>query len=421
MRRIKWRFLSIIMLCSSSVNSGTISTQLELGCQDNKARGNTVINPQRRLLNPSKHTCRFALNPFFYKAGEDYELQLNGLFQWTYDTNAPENSNKLNNAHIWQTSYFRWSPNSRISIDFGAAVIEQGPGYAWNPSNPFFDVRLNERDESLPTRREADPKAGLSYLTNNGQWSLSWVNYQAYPDVIGRRESSYVLSFDHFFNSSQLTINLATLAQRPFLGVGYSWTASPALEVYSEYSLREGRKVPLFTTLSLNDTNISFFEDEYDQSLYSNALLGFQYTFSSGINMISELYYQQDGYSNSAWNRLLDEIEVQNRLLNNDEELNTSSSAAFLLNSHNWLRLYRQAYFFSRVAFPDLIWQSELSVFGRLNIDDKSSIVGFFWKKEFENSFRVEFSGRTASGSQLTEGFWVPVKNQLAIAVRYSF
>ncbi len=397
-------------------------TGAELGCSTGELRGTTLINPANLPLEGVyEDTCQLALGGDLLATRGNWELQVAGWAEQHYGKDAAgEHHDDLD--WRWQTSHLRWS-GDHLQLSLGVSNYEQGPGYAWNPINPFFDIRLNERDTAIPYRREADPMASASWSDDHGLWRFMAIDHKAFPQdylTRGHDQYSYLLTREQLFASSQITLNLASLEGKPFAGLAFEWTASDALELHAELSWREGRKIPGFSAVEVfPGTWLANYETERGDAFYLNGLLGLQYSFSNNINLIVEYYYQEDGYGEFDWNRLSGQLMQQRTQWQSN--LLPEAATGFLLGTHRWLRLLHRDYAFARLAIPDLWGDGEVSLFARHDLVDSSLVAGALLAKPLGDRLTLELSYQRADGAEVSEGYWIPREHEFTAALQYHF
>ena len=413
---------SPLTLYSTTSIAFSHDTSVELGCSAGELRGATLINPANLPLEGVyEDTCQLALGGDLLATRGNWEVQLSGWAeQWYGEDVTGKDYEAL--EWRWQSSHVRWS-GEQLQLSLGVSNYEQGPGYAWNPINPFFDIRLNERDAAIPYRREADPIVSASWSDDHGLWRVIAMDHEAFPqDYIahGSDRYSYLLTREQLFASSQLTLNLARLEGKPFAGLAYEWTASDALELHAEISWREGRKIPGFMATEVFPGGwLAGYTPERDDERYLNGLIGLQYSFSNNINLIVEYYYQEDAYSESDWNQLSGQLQQQHAQWQN--QLLPDASLGFLLTTHQWLRLLHRDYAFARLAIPDVWSDGELSLFARHDLVDSSLIAGALFNKPIGERIELKLSFQIADGAEVSEGYWVPREHELTAALQYHF
>ncbi|HTF98158.1 MAG TPA: hypothetical protein VL995_18620 [Cellvibrio sp.] len=397
-------------------------TSLELGCSAGELRGATLINPVNLPLEDVYgDTCQLALGGDLLATRGNWELQVSGWAeQWYGEDAAGKDYEDL--RWRWQSSHLRWS-GDQLQLSLGVSNYEQGPGYAWNPINPFFDIRLNERDAAIPYRRDADPMASASWSDDHGLWRFIAMDHEVFPrDYVdhGSDRYSYLLTREQLFASSQLTVNIASLEGKPFAGLAYEWTASDALELHAEVSWREGRKIPGFTSIEvMPGAWLANYDIARDDEYYLNGLVGLQYSFSNNINLIVEYYYQDDAYSESDWNHLTTQLQQQHHQW--QYGLLPDASLGFLLTTHQWLRLLHRDYAFARLAIPDVWNDGELSLFARHDLVDSSLIAGALFNKPLGDRIDLKLSFQIADGAEVSEGYWIPREHEFTAALQYHF
>lgn len=407
---------------TANVQALSHDLSLESGCSKGSLRDSTLINPEGMTLEGvHEDTCQLALGGDLLAASGAWDLQISGWAEYEYGRYANDEDEE-DLEWRWQSSHIRWS-GERLQLSIGATNYEQGPGYAWNPVNPFFDIRLNERDTAIPYRREADPMAAISWSDDHGLWRIMAIEHEAFPyDYVdsGRDQYSYLLTREQLFESSQLTVNLAQLEGKPFAGFSYEWTASDNLELHGEFSWREGRKTPDFSTAELFPGGwLAEYPLERDDERYFNGLLGMQYSFSNNINLIVEYYYQDDAYNESRWNKLRTQVQQQNQQW--QSAVLPDASLGFLLTTHQWLRLLHRDYAFVRLALPDVWDDGELSLFARHNLVDSSQIFGVRFEKPVSDHVSLRLSLQHSDGADTSEGYWIPRYQEFTVLFQYHF
>lgn len=423
-RHLLARRLLAVALCGFAAQAIALNHNLSLesGCSKGYLRETTLINPEgMKLDDVYEDSCQLAMGGDLLAGSGAWDLQLSGWAEYEYgryETGEDEENLDL----LWQSSHIRWS-GERLQLSLGVANHEQGPGYAWNPVNPFFDIRLNERDTAIPYRREADPMVTASWSDDHGLWRLMAIDLEAFPyDYVdeGSDQYSYLLTREQLFESSQLTVNLASLEGKSFAGFAYEWTASDNLELHSEFSWREGRKTPDFTAMGIFPGGwLAEYPLTRDDQHHFNGLLGMQYSFSNNLNVIFEYYYQEDGYNESRWNELRAQVQQQNQQWQN--AVLPDASLGFLLSTHQWLRLLHRDYAFVRLAIPDVWNDGEISLFGRHNLVDSSQIFGLRFEKPMSDHLSLRLSFQHSDGADTSEGYWIPRYQEFTALFQYHF
>lgn len=418
---------ALLALCVLPAFALNVSSQIDTACRHSEHRGTTAIKPSDIALDSVyQDYCRLAFGSDVYAANDTVDVQLSGWLEQSY-VRDEFNEQDAELRWLWQNSYMRWSLSDRLQISLGVSNHEQGPGYAWNPSNPFFDIRLNERDSAMLFRREADPMLAINYLDDWGSWRFMAMDHAGFPlDYVerGRDRVSYMLTRKQLLSSSQLSFNVAWLETSGFASIAWEWTATDQLELHAEVSVRESRKVPFFSSQEIFPSAwLSQFEgeneNEENREPYHNAMLGFQYTFSNNINFILEYFYQEDGYSESEWQVLKSEITRQNLQLNSATL--QEAATGFLLSTHQWLRLLHRDYVFARVALPSFLDDGELAIFARQNLIDSSYIAGLSLEKPVGDHFTLGLSYQLSEGDEVSEAYWIPLRNEFAVQINYKF
>lgn len=354
---------------------------------------------------------------------------------------------------------FQYELTPLIFLDFGKTLEEWGSGYAFNPVN----VLLPPKKPSNPTGiREGATMVKLEILweamaltailsgvahENNayqtfvlpdskekrrfafkwdhslGEVSLSWVHVQG--GIEGK-------SLQDHLQGSLLTPQIIG----PLYGVSWTTILGDALEVHGEYAVQQGRDrfIPQVSAKPVFDergslvlpTISSYQKDNAHQKRWlSQFLLGGQYTFENGINLIGEWLYHQSGYTNKEWKRIRQGIQNA-QLEQNKNPLffpETNPFSGFL--SQTLLQLqhtaFRQNYGFLRVFTNEFGARYESESIVLMNLNDASFLfqekLSKFWQEQWKGSLRwITFQGKPLSEYGLK-----PHRSQFALEVSYQF
>lgn len=418
---------SLLLMSPPCLGFGSISGLLQASFSDNTQRGDTLIKPSNHnLAGQFERISNASITPVFFAAKDNISFQLRGWLDYSHRKSSQSDLSHSNFEWTWSDSYLQWDYSNAFNVSIGLSNIEQGPGYAWNPGNPFFDIRLNERDTAFEFRRDADPTLRVNIYDDLGRWLFLTTEYRSFPletSDADPKQLSVMAARELLFNRSQWAFRVASVDESAFAAGTFESTVGDQLELHAEISIRQDRKIPFFSSLDLPAGNISQYDDGRDNNSYINFLVGFQFTWQNNANLIVEYFYQEDGYSKAEWNELQLQLLQQYEQSLRDtlpDELH-SASIGFLSNTHNWLRLLRQKYGFIRLSMPELLGSEEISFFARTNFQDNSYVSGFNLAYPLSDSLTLQFSTQIAHGDKQTEGYWIPTKRQVTASLKLHF
>jgi len=260
----------------------------------------------------------FTVDQLGFKKADYYFSQYLGLngrvlsFDWQFDMLGTSiyDKNWDHNLRVKQF-YFRKDFFQNWDLMVGRSILRWGTGYAFNPT----DVVAAQKELSDPDNVEKrvpgndlvkleyfgiDYSAAVVYLANlktNEKFSLN----------------DHRLAFRFYKNFWGLDLSLISLFNRdetPIWASNFSYVIGDRLEIHGEVSAQKGSYQNYHQ--AINEPNALYQEDplhqlkKNDNRLFNQYLVGFNYTFPKNINWILEYYHQDQGYSKSEWEKVID-------------------------------------------------------------------------------------------------------------------
>ena len=130
------RLFAILLLFSLNLQVATasiLSNDFEIGCTSNSIRGDTQINPLGQVVEVDKSHCEASIKPNLYWASDALEIEASFWLTANNDVFIEKSSDIL-----LSDTYINWTASNQTFLKVGWLNFENGSGYAWNPSNPFF-------------------------------------------------------------------------------------------------------------------------------------------------------------------------------------------------------------------------------------------------------------------------------------------
>jgi len=407
---------------TADANELGIDFDVELGLSGFKRQGDTPINPDMAFVPSNANQSWAFINAQYNQFWQDIEVNLQPSLKLNYDFNGkqqPDYQRKYDSQVFWSNSYVKWHGLENHEFMLGRQNEEIGSGYAWNPSHPRFDIRLNERDSANKFRKSGDATAQWQRFDNHGYWQLQWSEHQSYPNNGQGEHDIWSLRRQLLLDKSEMTFTVAKVNGSAFAGFDFSWTVTDELEFHTELAHKEQSRVWHNSHLIYNDIDVIYYQQP-SKDKYANALVGFQYTFEDLTNVIVEYFYQQDGYDQPQWQLLTDQIDYA-QVLFEQQDHNSAAAAGFLANTHNYLRYLRRQYLFMRLSTPELIEDADSAFFSRVNLDDDSYILGASIDYNLNDNLDLGLSLQSNHGATYSESAWIPEKQRIDLVLKYTF
>ena len=349
--------------------------------------------------------------------------------------------------------------NPLVFLDVGKILKEWGTGYAFNPlsvlippENPS-DRRGNRPGVTLLKLEMLLESMTLSAILAGVADENTAEQVFAIPDSKNKRRIAFKV--DHTFADLDLSwihvqggidqksledhLQGSPLAPQliPTLsGIAWNTVLGESLEIHGEIALQRGRgrPRPLLTRLP------SFVEEEagrnsplyiyqYDYSeknrLFSQFLIGGQFTFSNGFNLAGEWFYHEPGYTRQEWEHIRHGIQTVRKAGKENSLISVKRDPYSGFLSQTQLHLnrstLRQNYIFLRLFSDRIATHYESESILLFNLDDSS----YLFRNRLDQfqgddwTFSMEWS--TFLGFALSEFGLNPYQNQVTLSVSYLF
>jgi hypothetical protein len=382
-----------------------IRTQAEAAWQYTPLRDHTVFNPGGRILDLPEHTgiLGLRLSPQ-YTWGP---VTARGDF-WGQETLKTTGGGADFYA---QAAALDWNASDNVVVSGGVDILRWGPGYIWNPSNPFQDQELNFEDRVIAYKRDGEVFGSVDWTGEDG-WGVTGyaLSHRSRERLYGfdtRYETSFALKVRKQFSSSDAILTYARLEDMNFLGGSYSIAVGDQLELHGEFSVRDRRRtlLPQRVDIATPAGPASFHAFGHDDRSQwrPQFLLGGQYTTEGLVNVILEYLYNGEGYSDREYDRLKGAAEDSAALLLSPL---AEPSAGFLAEGNRLPGRMRQHYLFARISDAHLIGDLDARAFLRYGIQDGGIVLGGLLRYPLGDNAAVLMGGqyyRDQPGSETRE------------------
>ncbi len=376
-----------------------IPGRTEFSWQHTPGRKDTVFNPSGNIIDNPEHSGflglrlrpKYSHGPFILRG--DFWLQ-------------SQITNKRNEEIFFiQAGNIDWFINDNIVFSGGVDIQHWGPGYIWNPGNPFQDRAMNFEDRVISYKRNGNLFASIDWSDISGLGAtVYYVRHKLTEKLYGSNvpyQNAFVLKVYKQFDSSDAAFTYAFLEDRHFISGTYSIAASNQLELHGEFSLNSKRLTILPKSIQIARQNhIYTFENDSNSDWRPQFLLGGQYTTENQINFIFEYLYNGEAYSEGEYDRLVAAANYSARQLNSSF---AASATGFLGESSQLLGSMKRHYLFARVSDDHLIDDLEAKIFIRYGIQDFGIIASGLLSYNLIDAVTLSFGGQyfgNISGSE---------------------
>lgn len=429
------RVLSVILALLLSAHSArafdwTWGGTLRLDTAYQTANKTSLLNPDGQLFDVGRWVgqglvdLQLGVAPY---PALDFTLKNRAIGTITEDGNRVDNF--LEDAYL----VYRLSP--QFLLELGKEKVREGVGYAWNPVD-FFRTR-SAAGLSQDPKEQRDHRQGHYLVRGEARWGSRGLAIVYAPEFQGldTEEASNIV--DQFWIRG--TDLLAGTDVALYLYKGREWNSGVslarvfgnALELHLEAVVRRvrSRELPTFVALGgpAGTIPIPLWKERRMDRLVGKTLVGGQYTFPNGLNLIAEYFYNGDGLTPGEWATLFDGLELSRRSLERSGSLGPGGpnlSRVFALRANQLLTPAEsgQHYVFFR-ASGSLPLDRELALAGfyLLNLQDGSGTLSGEARYRIWRGLEGVLTFDLFYGPQRTEFGNLPVRSSVRVSLRYAF
>jgi len=396
-----------------SANIGILS----YGVVQNPA--DSIVNPHNDLLELPGYVANFEMRPDLYFDSSYLELSVKPRakvdFQ-AWEEGMRENDTEWEHEGYVNEWLVRANAWHKIFVSYGRENLQWGPSFLFSPSNPFFtdNGRINAYME-VPGM-----DFGRLVFVPHVNWSLSLiVNTDEGRSVpLGPDPFSpiYAVKMDYTGEKAygSFIYSRKDFKQANTFGFFGGWTASDALVLYTEGSMRRGSDAyyPVEDTSSFGASLQRSYSDDHE--IKPTVLAGCAYTFENSGTLTLEYLYNGQGYNNDEadlyfttarnvsdfYNKLLQDAasdaereDIAALFKRNASSQNASPGLRFLRKNYAMLQ-YHQVNIKNRLNIS-LRWTQ--------NIDDGSGQLFGLFSYFLGNHWELFSSGLINAGNEETE------------------
>ncbi len=278
------------------------------------------------------------------------------------------------------------SLSDNVNLLIGKKILKWGTGYAFNPTGVIEPQRSPSDPTDRLSQNDGRTLVSLTAYSRTSSFTFVYVNDAVISTRAfqwGAQEAAVRAYF--FLNGLDLSlVGHYREFDRLQIGGNGSYVIGDNLELHAEFLGQRGSSLKIHPIILTDNASQVFLSDPtaplFDRSskLFLKMLLGGQYTFDNGINVILEYYHNDEGLSGKEWQRWMNFVTFHNAVLQGttavDESLQPLSRANLYwalstLSPRGTLR----DYIFARGSWSDEPWNTEAIAF--IDIDDGGSLT----------------------------------------------
>lgn len=276
-----------------------------------------------------------------------------------------------------------------FDLSIGRKIHRWSNGYAYSPAGLLDPVRSpTDPGDRLSQNRGRD-LVELELYRGAHTFSAIFSSDDLFRGETDSLETVLALRYNVFVAGVDLSVMAALRPNRKDTGAfSLSYVANDRMEIHAELAVREGSDALFPRTIEGGMQQTLFGQDYFAaikseiSDLFLEYLLGINYTFSGGINLIAEYYHSDEGLSSREWDLYLQQGRFSRDLADSQDFApvfdGRSAPEIDLLQALQALNRTSvgRNYLFMRAALPQRSWRKlESSLIALVNLQDRSWVA----------------------------------------------
>lgn len=400
--------------------AGDVRWSAEAYALVDEARARTLFNPDGGLLDAGREVGGVAAQAVGAWQGSAWSARIDARTEARHASSGQDEiRGTLSEAAL------DWAPREGHVLSGGLGHFRWGTAYIWNPSNPLADDEFNNESRARSYYRDGDRYVSYEALAGKTTYTVAAVELTQRDALLAnppRDERWAALRIQRVFDASDASLHVAVREGERFLGASASWTTGQALELHGELGLRSQRRFPGWRGVTVGSPSappLPVWDEAARRHWTASAVLGGQYTFEGGANLIIEYLHDGNGLDDGEYDALraaAGDVGV----LRDDPAL-AAAADGFLLQANRYTGRMRRDYAFVRLAQDGLIAHTDAQAYTRLGLNDDAWIVGWLLRWQIGERRSLALSGEHLRGSDTGEAGLVPVRNRYQLSFKHEF
>jgi hypothetical protein len=238
------------------------------------------------------------------RADLELRLQWEGLTaQSTLRLDTGEKGDAVSRDAVLDQLYYDGSFGGGLNWSVGKKVLAWGVGFGLRPLDV---VQREDRRAVNPPALEGLPLLALEYFTSADALTLAWSNPLRGGDNDDRDDEALALRYFHFVDDDDLHLVARISRQRRFeFGAGGTHVVNDGFSLYG--AALYGRRYPVTLNRLARGDELFSSSDPMRRAWRrhaAKAVVGAQWTGTSGWGILAEAYYDGEAYRHRDWRRL---------------------------------------------------------------------------------------------------------------------
>ncbi len=377
----------------------------------------TPLNVDNELVPQPRYNSLSSADLFLNWRAFTLDIKANALFSELEDANYEYTLREL---------YFGHPLGDHVQVTVGRKILKWGTGFAFNPTGVVEPAKDAGDPSDRLNRFQGRPIVALDTYWGNHSLTLVYANELKSEGRIRLASDELAVKFYSFIKDVDVSlIGHWKEKEKVKFGFNTAYVYGDHLALHSEFIAQVGSNELYHRALDRADHEIflgdSLFTVKYQSSkrLFYELLLGMQYTFDSGLNLMAEYFYDRAGLTSDNWSQwrrftLFHQKQIR-ELPPNEASFPEFYNALNTLSPDGAMRHYG----FFRAYLPKRKFGLELILLG--NLVDRSGIL----IPTFSYSFNSHLNGWLRSsyfeGQENSEFGMLFTKTSLELGVKLSF
>lgn len=415
-----WCLAGVITAGMTPAIAGDLRWSAEAYALVDEARARTLFNPDGSLLDAGREIGGVAAQAVGAWQGSAWSARVDGRTEARHASSGQDEiRGTLSEAAL------DWAPREGRVLSGGLAHFRWGTAYIWNPSNPLTDYEFNNQSRARSYYRDGDRYLSYEALAGKTTYTVAAVELTQRDALLAhppRDERWAALRIQRVFDASDASLHVAVREGERFLGASASWTTGQALELHGELGLRSQRRFPGWRGVAVGPPSappLPVWDDAARRDWTASAVLGGQYTFEGGANLIIEYLHDGNGLDEGEYDAL--RAAAGDAGVLRDDPALAAAADGFLLQANRYTGRMRRDYAFVRLAQDGLIAHTDAQAYARRGLNDDAWIVGWLLRWQIGERRSLALSGEHLRGSETGEAGLVPVRNRYQLSFKHEF
>jgi hypothetical protein len=279
----------------------------------NKVRLETPLNYQNKIFPQSTESNLGTTSLFLGYGGLTSSLNFDAL---------TDNLKESDYTFTLRELSLDLSLTDEFDITIGKKILKWGPGYAFNPTGVVEPQRSPSDPSDRLGQNDGRKLASATAFLGKNSFTLVYINDVQYKSSkLFWSNQEFALRAYTFINGFDLSfIGHYKEGDRLETGLNCAKVIGSNLELHGEVLAKKGSSAEYHRVITSDNDEQIFTSNPYvalyEQSdrIFYKILLGGQYTFENGINIVLEYYHDAEGLSKIEWKRWMKFVKFLNSI-----------------------------------------------------------------------------------------------------------